>query len=107
MDPTRANGNEAGRGVVWKPRIGSYISSLKHFDASSDLEIDGLKGSGGFADVYKARLHRGVQGGSPDSIRYRGKTVAVKRFRTFIDSDKDFQAVRVCLVDRVRRVSPS
>ena len=53
-------------------------------------------GGGASADVFKARGHTGaVRGYLHDCVASGCKTVAIKRFRTFVDRDRDFTAVRL------------
>ena len=98
MDPKTTTGNEVRRGSALTPHVGTYVSSLQHFDVSSDLTIDRLVGGGGFSDVYRAQLHiRAKQFSflmSHNCIRSGCKTVAVKRFRVFLSSDENIRAVR-------------
>ena len=95
----RVESNDADQLPNSAPQADSYISALQEFDVASNLELGRLRGSGGFADIYDGQLYMGTKKSRSSGRRKRTassewKTVAVKRFRVFVESDKESKAVR-------------
>jgi hypothetical protein len=57
---------------------------LRHLDISAQTHLGELKAIGGYADIHEGVLT--VRGA-------KDKKVAIKRFRTFADPEKDFEKV--------------
>ena len=65
--------------------LNDLLAGLQQLDLTNNLKIGRMKASGGFADVYEGLLRL--------KDKKEAKKVAVKRFRVFVDGNRDFAKV--------------
>ena len=73
----------------------SMSSYLKHLDVSKNLKVGRFRASGGSADVYGGKLYLKRE----HAIEWEWIDVAVKRFRVYSSSERDFAKVGNSVVD--------
>lgn len=74
--------------------LNELLAGLKHLDLTKNVWLGQRKACGGFADIYNGQCY--------DTWTDQTRTVAVKQFRVWADSNKDFAQVCVlmCHPDR-------